>query len=72
VKFKANTSNDQGVKAGIAACETALKENNKKYESFMYEGKQHGFHNYTTPRYDAEVAKLAWERTIDHFKKNLK
>ena len=29
----------------------------------MYEGKQHGFHNDTTPRYDAEAAKLAWDRT---------
>src|SRR3954468_20636494 len=39
--------NDQGVNAGIAACETALKANKKKYEVFMYEGKQHGFHNDT-------------------------
>ena len=64
--------NDQGVNAGIAAYETALKENNKKYEIFMYEGKQHGFHNDTTPRYDAEAAKLAWDRTLAFFKKNLK
>ena len=64
--------NDQGVNAGIAAYEAALKENKKKYELFMYEGKQHGFHNDTTPRYDAEAAKLAWERTLDFFKKNLK
>ncbi len=65
-------SNDQGVNAGIAAYEAALKENKKKFESYMYEGKQHGFHNDTTPRYDAEAAKLAWERTLDFFKKNLK
>jgi carboxymethylenebutenolidase len=65
-------SNDQGVNAGIAAYEAALKENKKKFESFMYEGKQHGFHNDTTPRYDAEAAKLAWERTLTHFNKNLK
>lgn len=65
-------SNDQGVNAGIAAYEAALKENKKKFESFMYEGKQHGFHNDTTPRYDAEAAKLAWQRTLDFFKKNLK
>ncbi len=64
--------NDQGVNAGIAAYETALKENKKKYELFMYDGKQHGFHNDTTPRYDAEAAKLAWERTLEFFKKNLK
>lgn len=64
--------NDQGVNAGIAAYEAALKENKRKFESFTYEGKQHGFHNDTTPRYDAEAAKLAWERTLEHFKKNLK
>ena len=64
--------NDQGVNAGIATYEAALKANNKKYVVFMYEGKQHGFHNDTTPRYDAEAAKLAWERTLEFFKKNLK
>ena len=64
--------NDQGVNAGVAAYETALKANKKKYEQFIYEGKQHGFHNDTTPRYDAEAAKLAWERSLAFFKKNLK
>lgn len=64
--------NDQGVNAGIAAYEAALKENKKKFEAFVYEGKQHGFHNDTTPRYDAEAAKLSWERTLEFFKKNLK
>lgn len=64
--------NDQRINANIAAYEAALKENKKKFESFMYEGKQHGFHNDTTPRYDAESAKLAWERTLAHFKKFLK
>ena len=64
--------NDQRVNAGIATYETALKANNKKYEVFMYDGKQHGFHNDTTPRYDAEAAKLAWDRTLEFFKKHLK
>jgi carboxymethylenebutenolidase len=64
--------NDQGVNAGIAAYEAALKANKKRFESFMYEGKQHGFHNDTTPRYDAESAKLAWQRTLDFFKKHLR
>ncbi len=64
--------NDQRVNEGIPAYEAALKANNKKFESYMYEGKQHGFHNDTTPRYDAESAKLAWDRTLEFFKKNLK
>jgi carboxymethylenebutenolidase len=64
--------NDQGINAGIPAYEAALKANKKKYELYMYEGKQHGFHNDTTPRYDAGAAKLAWDRTLEFFKKNLK
>src|SRR6185369_10994249 len=64
--------NDQGVNAGIAAYETALKANNKAYMVHMYEGKQHGFHNDTTPRYDEESAKLAWTRTLEFFNKYLR
>ena len=65
-------SNDQGVNAGIAAYEAALKANNKVFESHMYEGKQHGFHNDTTPRYDEGAAKLAWTRTLEWFNKYLR
>ncbi|MCA1601143.1 MAG: dienelactone hydrolase family protein [Acidobacteria bacterium] len=64
--------NDKGVNAGIEAYEAALKANNKLYTSHMYEGKQHGFHNDTTPRYDEAAAKLAWTRTLDWFKKYLR
>jgi carboxymethylenebutenolidase len=64
--------NDQRINEGIAAYEAALKANNKVYAVHMYDGKQHGFHNDTTPRYDEEAAKLAWTRTLDWFKKYLK
>src|SRR3954449_5279425 len=64
--------NDQRIDAGIPAYETALKANNKKYEIYKYEGTQHGFHNDTTPRYDANAAKLSWDRSLEFFKKNLK
>lgn len=64
--------NDQGVNAGIAAYEAALKANKKTYTLYMYEGKQHGFHNDTTPRYDEAAAKLAWARTLDFFNKHLR
>jgi len=64
--------NDQGVNAGIAAYEAALKANNKVYTVYMYDGKQHGFHNDTTPRYDEGAAKLAWTRTLDFFNKYLR
>ena len=42
------------------------------YEAYVYPGTQHGFNNDTTPRYDKAAAKLAWQRTIEFFKKNLK
>jgi carboxymethylenebutenolidase len=64
--------NDQGVNQGIAAYEGALKANHKTYTLYMYEGAQHGFHNDTTPRYDEAAAKLAWQRTLDHFNKLLR
>jgi carboxymethylenebutenolidase len=64
--------NDQGVNAGIANYEAALKANHKVYTLHMYEGKQHGFHNDTTPRYDETAAKLAWTRTLEFFNKYLR
>ena len=64
--------NDQGVNAGIANYEAALKANNKVYTLHMYDGKQHGFHNDTTPRYDETAAKLAWTRTLEFFNKYLR
>ena len=63
---------DQRINEGIPAYEAALKANNKVYQVHMYEGKQHGFHNDTTPRYDEEAAKLAWTRTLDFFNKYLR
>ena len=64
--------NDQRINEGIPAYEAALKANNKVYQVYMYDGKQHGFHNDTTPRYDEEAAKLAWSRTLEFFKKYLR
>jgi carboxymethylenebutenolidase len=63
--------NDQRVNASWPPYEAALKEAGVKYEAYTYPGTQHGFNNDTTPRYDAEAARLAWTRTIDFFKKNL-
>ena len=63
---------DQRINDGIPAYEAALKANNKVYQVHMYDGKQHGFHNDTTPRYDEEAAKLAWSRTLEWFNKYLR
>ncbi len=65
--------NDQGINAGIAAFEEALKKNNKEYQIFMYEGTGHAFNNDSNPsRYNEQAAKLAWKRTIGFFKEKLK
>jgi carboxymethylenebutenolidase len=64
---------DERVNAGIPAFEEALKKNNKPYELYVYEGANHAFHNDTAPtRYNEAAAKLAWQRTIDFFRKQLK
>ena len=64
--------NDDRINAGIPAFEDALKAAKVKYQVFKYDGTQHGFNNDTTPRFDKAAAALAWKRTIDFFKKNLK
>jgi carboxymethylenebutenolidase len=68
----ADPTKDTGIGQRIPAYEAALKANNKKYELFIYQGANHGFHNDTTPRYDEAAAKLAWQRTLDFFNKNLR
>ena len=62
---------DKRVNAGWPAYEAALKAHGKRYEAYIYEKANHGFHNDTTPRYDREAAELAWDRTIAFFKKEL-
>jgi carboxymethylenebutenolidase len=63
---------DPNVNATWPNYEAALKANSIKYEAHVYPKTNHGFHNDTTPRYDEAAAKLAWQRTIDHFNKTLK
>ena len=53
------------------AFEKALQAAGVRHEMHSYPGTQHGFHNNSTPRYHEASAKLAWERTIAFFKKNL-
>jgi len=63
---------DERINAGIPAYEEALKKNNIDYKLFIYEGVNHAFNNDTSPtRYNEAAAKLAWQRTIDLFKKKL-
>lgn len=52
--------------------ERALQAAHVKYQGYVYPGVEHGFNNDTTPRYDEKAAALAWQRTIDLFKRTLK
>ncbi|MCA1242263.1 dienelactone hydrolase family protein [Stappia stellulata] len=62
---------DERINAGWPDYEAALKAAGKTYTAHIYPDVNHGFHNDTTPRYDAEAAKLAEERTIAFFKEHL-
>jgi len=62
---------DERINEGWPAYEAALKAAGKTYTAHIYPDVNHGFHNDTTPRYDAEAAKLAEERTIAFFKEHL-
>ncbi|MDD3352651.1 dienelactone hydrolase family protein [Zoogloea sp.] len=64
--------NDERINAGWPRYEEALKAAGVKYEAHIYPGTQHGFNNTTTPRYDAQAAQLAWQRTVAFFKTHLK
>jgi len=62
---------DDRINKGWLAYEAALVAAGKKFTVHFYPDVNHGFHNDTTPRFDAEAAKLAEERTIAFFKANL-
>ena len=63
---------DPGVNATREGYEQALQANNINFQSHTYSGTVHGFHNNSTPRYQAEAADLAWQRTIDFFAMHLR
>jgi len=63
---------DERINAGIPAYEQALKENNKDYKIYIYDGVNHAFNNNTSPtQYNEAAAKLAWSRTMELFKNKL-
>jgi carboxymethylenebutenolidase len=62
---------DERLNTGWPDYEASLKAAGSRYEAYIYPGVQHGFNNDTTPRFDADAAKLAWERTVSFFKTNL-
>ena len=62
---------DQRINKGWPDYEAALKAHGKDYTAHLYPGVNHGFHNDTTPRYDAASAELAWTRTVEFFNTKL-
>ena len=63
--------NDPRINEMYPSYEQALRAAGVRHEIHVYPGTQHGFHNNSTPRYNEAAAKLAWERTVAFFKKNL-
>jgi carboxymethylenebutenolidase len=62
---------DTRITSGWPAFDKELTEAKVPHEGYVYMGANHGFHNDTTPRYDEAAAKLAWQRTLDWYKKYL-
>ena len=62
---------DERINAAWPAYAAALAAAGVRHAVHQYPGTQHGFHNDTTPRYDAAAAKQAWDRTIAFFKAHL-
>ena len=64
---------DERINAGIPAYREALEANKIEHQIFVYDGVNHAFNNDSSPtRYNEAAAKLAWDRTLDLFKKEIK
>jgi carboxymethylenebutenolidase len=64
---------DTRIDEGIPAYKAALDKAGVSYQIYMYEGANHAFNNDTSAeRYNAEAAKLAWDRTLAFFAEKLK
>ncbi|MDR5682421.1 MAG: dienelactone hydrolase family protein [Armatimonadota bacterium] len=55
---------DQRINAGIPALREALQRANVTHEIVIFPGVDHAFFNDTGARYNAAVARQAWERTL--------
>ncbi|MEM7283226.1 MAG: dienelactone hydrolase family protein [Pseudomonadota bacterium] len=62
---------DKRVNAMRAEYEAALESAGVTYEMHTYPDTRHGFHNYSTPRYNEKAAKLAWDRMVAFFRKHV-
>ena len=64
---------DTRTNEGIPAYKAALDQAGVSYQVYVYEGANHAFNNDTSAeRYNAEAAKLAWDRTLAFLAEKLK
>ena len=64
--------NDERINTAWPAYAAAMQDAKVEFELLRPAGTQHGFNNDTTPRYDAEAAKLAWGKTLELFERTLR
>ena len=64
--------NDERINSTWPPYEAALKAAHARYEAWTYANTEHGFNNDTTPRFDAQAAALAWQRTLTFFAHTLR
>lgn len=62
---------DTRVNASWPEYEEALKQRGIPHVMYEYPRANHGFHNDSTARYDKESAEMAWNRTLEFFRKHL-
>ena len=65
-------ADDPRVNASWPGYQAALEAAGTDYTLLQPGGTVHGFHNDTTPRYDEDAARLAWDATLDLFERRLK
>ena len=65
-------ADDPRVNASWPGYQAALEAADIRYALLQPGGTVHGFHNDTTPRYDQDAARLAWDATLDLFERRLK
>jgi carboxymethylenebutenolidase len=64
---------DTRINEGVPTFRAALDKAGVSYQLHMYEGANHAFNNDTSAeRYNADAARLAWDRTIGFFGEKLK
>lgn len=63
---------DERINVGWPAFEQALQAAKVNYQVHFYPDVQHGFHNDSTPRFDAAAAQLAWTRTLAFLEQHLR